>query len=615
MATNYNLLANETEQDYNTRVGASSLEDYNRRVAAATPGTVGPYAPPAPISSSTAREIAGASSVTGQDLVNTARRTQEQLGAPLTVPRPTPAPTTEVTPQQTEGTLLGPDGQEVTFGDLERNRPNIESYLKQGYSLVSAKGNVPSWLVSSPTGISTDRTPEQIDFEQKKTQAEADVQKLRNFDTEMARDPALQGLLQNTAALWEQRIKDAEATSKSRVASLTAGGFRLGGRYSPGSFEGVISGEERAGLERVDDLLRQKQSALVEAETAYKNRAWGRYVDLVNASEKAFTKAQEEIKNLNKKTIEETAKRDELKMQASRDQTISMLREGGISGVGQMLQILGGDFTAEEVAKTLKNLAPDQETASKLTGEASNFQSFVDVGLIDPSLTPKDKWDKYIELTKTDKPLSVAEAEKLGLPFGTTESQAYGIIPRKEATDLPAKTITQIDSIRKEFDNSPIVKDFIEVQNRLLSFSSIVDSGVGGPGDLALVFEFMKALDPNSVVRETEYENAARSGNIFKGVLARYNGYLKAEGGFLPENVKDSFLKIVQEKYKSKESQYDNLYNEKGRLINKKTKEEDGIDYLTNYKTSALSNIDSKTKPSYVITTPRGKLDLGAFEQ
>mgnify|MGYP003144064390 CR=1 FL=1 len=159
---------------------------------------------------------------------------------------------------------------------------------------------------------------------------------------------------------------------------------------------------------------------------------------------------------------------------------------------------------------------------------------------------------------------------------------------------LDYRTQTQIDSIAKGFDTHQIVKNFIVVQNKRESVQRIIDSDVGGAGDLALIFEFMKALDPNSVVRESEYAAAAKSGNIFVGVYARFNGYWKAEGGFMPPALKNDFMEITNQKYQVVESQYQNLYSEYGRRIDRKTGVDDGTEYLTNYNfdTSQSDEVD-----------------------
>lgn len=148
---------------------------------------------------------------------------------------------------------------------------------------------------------------------------------------------------------------------------------------------------------------------------------------------------------------------------------------------------------------------------------------------------------------------------------------------------LSPATLTKITSIAQAHDSNQIVKDYMTVQNKAGSMQRILDSGVGGPGDLALVFDFMKSLDPNSVVRESEYATAAKSGNIFKGVFAKFNGYLKEEGGFLPDTVQNAFVSIMKTKLDVVERQYNNYHQEQARKINNLTGLNDGIDYLTDY--------------------------------
>lgn len=151
------------------------------------------------------------------------------------------------------------------------------------------------------------------------------------------------------------------------------------------------------------------------------------------------------------------------------------------------------------------------------------------------------------------------------------------------AGGLSVSVLTKVTTIANQHDSNQLVKDYNTIQNKSGSMQKVLKLGVGGPGDLALVFEFMKALDPTSVVRETEYATAAKSGNIFAGIFAKFNGYLKEEGGFLPPQVQDSFIKIMKTKLNVAQKQYDNYHNEQARKINKITGLTDGIDYLTDY--------------------------------
>jgi len=79
------------------------------------------------------------------------------------------------------------------------------------------------------------------------------------------------------------------------------------------------------------------------------------------------------------------------------------------------------------------------------------------------------------------------------------KNKLTGLTPVKDpsASGVSNTVIRQIDTLSKGFDSSPIVKQFNEVLNKSQSISAIVDGGISGPGDLALVFEFMKSFRPN----------------------------------------------------------------------------------------------------------------------
>ena len=114
-------------------------------------------------------------------------------------------------------------------------------------------------------------------------------------------------------------------------------------------------------------------------------------------------------------------------------------------------------------------------------------------------------------------------------------------------------------ALMSQFRNEQIVKDYNEILGQKGTIDAYIKNGVGGPADLALVFAFMKGLDPTSVVRETEYSNAAKSGNIFQGVWTKFNGYFKEKGGILPANVRQEFQNLVNQRLAVKQKQYENV--------------------------------------------------------
>lgn len=92
-----------------------------------------------------------------------------------------------------------------------------------------------------------------------------------------------------------------------------------------------------------------------------------------------------------------------------------------------------------------------------------------------------------------------------------------------ESTGIKAKTATPDEKMkvsttfRKEFD--ALSSDYRKVRD---SYSRVLASAQNpsAAGDLALIFNYMKILDPGSVVRESEFANAAASGSFGSRIQA-----------------------------------------------------------------------------------------------
>jgi hypothetical protein len=96
--------------------------------------------------------------------------------------------------------------------------------------------------------------------------------------------------------------------------------------------------------------------------------------------------------------------------------------------------------------------------------------------------------------------------------------------------------------LRKEFIAAS--KDYMVVQNawaNIRSASRMAESGGEGAGDLAMIFSFMKLLDPGSVVREQEFANAQNAAGVPDRIRAEYNRLLT--GGRLAPDQRKNFVK------------------------------------------------------------------------
>lgn len=119
---------------------------------------------------------------------------------------------------------------------------------------------------------------------------------------------------------------------------------------------------------------------------------------------------------------------------------------------------------------------------------------------------------------------------------------------KKQSLDLTKE-------LRNRLEKDPITKD---TKSILQSYGKIKTSveKPSAAGDIALIFNYMKMLDPGSTVREGEFATAAQAGGVPDRILAQYNKLLKGErltkdqrSDFfnLSENILNSQLEIQKD--------------------------------------------------------------------
>lgn len=90
----------------------------------------------------------------------------------------------------------------------------------------------------------------------------------------------------------------------------------------------------------------------------------------------------------------------------------------------------------------------------------------------------------------------------------------------------PEKAATIEEKLRKEYIAQN--KDFQSVGDAYGRISA-AGKDPSAAGDLALIFNYMKMLDPGSVVRESEFATAKNAGSVDERVRATYNNVLRGE--------------------------------------------------------------------------------------
>lgn len=130
-----------------------------------------------------------------------------------------------------------------------------------------------------------------------------------------------------------------------------------------------------------------------------------------------------------------------------------------------------------------------------------------------------------------------------------------------ESPDAAAADPKLIQDARKEFTALPQVKSFAD---QTAAYSRIIKS-VQDPspaGDLALIFNYMKMLDPGSVVREGEFATAQNAGGVDDRVRSFYNRVL--EGTRLTPSQRDDFANRATRIYSGAQEEYGKIATQYG---------------------------------------------------
>ena len=128
-----------------------------------------------------------------------------------------------------------------------------------------------------------------------------------------------------------------------------------------------------------------------------------------------------------------------------------------------------------------------------------------------------------------------------------------------ELTDTQLK---RMDTADNTFKTNSLVKDFEDAAAQINILTSALNAN-NWAWDLAWIFTFMKVLDPSSVVRESEFESAAKTA-WYSSPTALYQQYVKHgwDGTWLTEAQRWDFKKLATELIKSRAELYQVKYND-----------------------------------------------------
>jgi len=128
--------------------------------------------------------------------------------------------------------------------------------------------------------------------------------------------------------------------------------------------------------------------------------------------------------------------------------------------------------------------------------------------------------------------------------------------------------ITTEQKFRKEFNDLPQIESVVETNKFYNEITDLVASqktNPDGPTDIAILFNYMKMIDPTSVVREGEQYMIQNAANLPNSLVAKFKS-LTTTGETLPADVRKNIKRATETIMKSRVKTYNTLYDQYSKI-------------------------------------------------
>jgi len=194
----------------------------------------------------------------------------------------------------------------------------------------------------------------------------------------------------------------------------------------------------------------------------------------------------------------------------------------------------------------LKEGSLDGLTTGSLIGQGDNIGKIGTTGRVFPG--PNGGDGSHVDIS----------VEELGIRLDAQNVEQILNLGARAFTKLNTEELKERDTQVNLFTANPDVKAFNTAASQARDLVSSLNQG-GGAGDMAGIFQFMKTLDPASVVRESEFESAAQTSGVldWRDISSRLN-----EGIILTDVQKVNFKKLAKQFIANKSRDYNDIYND-----------------------------------------------------
>jgi hypothetical protein len=204
-----------------------------------------------------------------------------------------------------------------------------------------------------------------------------------------------------------------------------------------------------------------------------------------------------------------------------------------------------------ELLSRYGNLTPAQQ--AQVAGIAEQRAATPPAGLVPMEATvrtPAGGTVTYVkpgDTTVTSQPIpgtNMVQTMIGGKPVGSPVRAEQSGDVANSYMQLPDNLQKVADNLAKDFGNEKAMQN-VSVAGGFLNQINTLSADIGTPrykpsDDIALIFSFMKTLDPGSTVREGEFATASNAGGIPEQVVNTYNKALN--GKFLTDEQRKNFV-------------------------------------------------------------------------
>lgn len=346
--------------------------------------------------------------------------------------------TTEEAPQTNKiptATFTNAQGQTAIYNQAQLNDPQIQQMLRSG-----------GFVMSSTEGP----TLEAGELSGADRQIENLANEIKNYNVE--NDPAFASKAKEISDKYARMKEEMKQVNYQREKAVQTLGFRYGTTQYGGGVQMGIEGEElNQANQRLRDIDIAEQTEINAAREAMMTGKYATFYKTMEALEKTRTAKKEALETYNKTIGENLKKIEEQRRMVQRDSAIAELINSGYTETADVMELLnnmGGSFTAKEVEESLKALTGDKNAnLDKFSGDVRDFlmlkQQFPE--MLPEGIDNPFKYKQY--MTQATKTLSSTGSGAIGAPFisgaGRGTPNTLSLSDPDTIRSLPVSTITK----------------------------------------------------------------------------------------------------------------------------------------------------------------------------